>query len=48
MPRSGCHADSGNAVPLWLLGHPSEHSHSLTRCEGEQITPASREDGLRE
>ena len=34
--------------PPWLLGRHSEHSHPLTRCEGEQITPASRRDGWRE
>lgn len=46
MPASGCHAV--DAVPPRLLGRHREHSHPLTRCEGEQITPASRRDGWRE
>lgn len=35
-------------LPRQLLGHHTEPSHRLTRCEGEQITPASRRDSWRE
>ena len=45
MPTSGCHADGCDAIPPWRVGRHSENSHPLTRCEGEQITPASRRDG---
>lgn len=43
----GCHVDD-TALPLRLLVHHTEPSHCLTRCEGEQITPASRRDSWRE